>query len=188
MKTPSPGQHRPPPLCPHVVPCDQGLSSCRPRASRTWRRALQSPTASWSRRVSGRPHTPTGPRSPPRAPKQPLLGHRGAQGPLGDPRAPTCTPGAQRPSPGWVQRRRAKPRRRQQRQQRTQRLQAEVSGALGGAVAGAGPWHCPDLATALPDPPRHLLVLAGDPSPAPRTRSAAPLSPFSTIILIYLLL
>ncbi|XP_071885471.1 uncharacterized protein [Anas platyrhynchos] len=29
---------------------------------------------------------------------------------------------------------------------------------------------------------------AGDPSPAPRTRSAAPLSPFSTIILIYLLL
>ncbi|XP_068517500.1 GRAM domain-containing protein 2B-like isoform X4 [Anas acuta] len=27
-----------------------GLSSCRPRASRTWRRALRSPTASWSRR------------------------------------------------------------------------------------------------------------------------------------------
>lgn len=28
----------------------------------------------------------------------------------------------------------------------------------------------------------------GDPSPAPRARTAAPLSPFSTIILIYLLL
>lgn len=40
---------------PQGLHCDRGLSSFRPRASRTWSRAPRSPTASRSCRVSGHP-------------------------------------------------------------------------------------------------------------------------------------
>ncbi|XP_066840090.1 GRAM domain-containing protein 2A-like isoform X3 [Anser cygnoides] len=54
--------------------------------------------------------------------------------------------------------------------------------------AAATAEDAPAVGRVLQDRPQHLLVPAGDPSPAPRARTAAPLSPFSTIILIYLLL